>query len=512
MAISSTPGCGAAGGALAAVAETHSGVVFLVGDRAYKLKKPVSLGFLDFRTREARELACHREVELNRRLAPDVYLGVADLVDAAGPAFDHLVVMRRLPEDRRLAGLVASGAEVGEHLRRLATLLARFHAGASRAPEIDAAARGDALTALWQVNAVGMEHLDGALWPAELEARVLALARRYLAGRGTLLEERISAGRVRDGHGDLLADDIFCLDDGPRVLDCVEFDDRLRYVDVLSDVAFLAMDLERLGRADLAASFLDEYRRQSGDTWPVSLEHHYVAYRAQVRAKVAGLRMDAGIQPERSARAARELLGLSAAHLEAGRVRLVVVGGLPGSGKSSLASAVGEALGAAVVRSDEVRKALAGLEPTTPAEAPFGEGLYRPEATAATYAELLERGRTWLSRGRSVVLDASFHDPAWRAGARQLAAETVSDLDELHCSAPQALLERRVARRARRDGEISDANVAVVRKLAASEPPWPGAAEIDSRRSPGATRRMAFERLGIVRTTAPPVPTPASGR
>jgi len=485
------------GGALAAVAETHSGVVFFIGDRAYKLKKPVSLGFLDFRSRGVRELACHREVELNRRLAPDVYLGVADLVDPEGLAFDHLVVMRRLPSDRCLAALVTSGAETGEHLHRLARLLARFHEGSKRSADIDAAARSDALVALWQANASGMDRLAGPLFPSELAERVLALARRYLAGRVALLEERISAGRVRDGHGDLLADDIFCLDDGPRVLDCVEFDDRLRYVDVLSDVAFLAMDLERLGRPDLAANFLDEYRRQSCDTWPASLAHHYIAYRAQVRAKVAGLRVEAGVQPERSARNARQLLGLAGAHLEAGRVRLVVIGGLPGSGKSSLAVAVGEALGAVVVRSDEVRKALAGIDRTTPAPASFGEGLYRPEATAATYAELFERARSYLSRGQSVVLDASFHAPDLRVSARQLAAETVSDLDELHCSAPYGLLERRVARRRRRDGEISDASVAVVRRLAATEPAWPTAVEIDTSRAPTLTRRAAFERLGI---------------
>jgi hypothetical protein len=215
------------------------------------------------------------------------------------------------------------------------------------------------------------------------------LAHRYLDGRSRLFERRIAEGHIRDGHGDLLADDVFCLDDGPRILDCLEFDDRLRYGDVLLDVAFLAMDLECLGAPDLARRFLDWYTEFSGRPFPASLASHYVAYRAHVRAKVACLRHDQGV--EDAADEARCLLDLAHRHLEEAAVRLVLVGGLPGTGKSTLARGLADARGWAVLRSDEVRKELTGLPAAVPASSAWGEGLYRPEMTAATYAELLRR-------------------------------------------------------------------------------------------------------------------------
>ncbi len=479
----------------AAVNETHIGVVFLVGDRAYKAKKPVSFGFLDFTSRETRQAVCQREVELNSRLAPDVYLGVADVIGPGGTTCDHLVVMRRLPAARRLAHLVVTGAPVDEHLRRLASQLARFHARAERSAGIDAAASRDAVLALWKANAAEMAPLAGPLFEPAAVARVMDLARRYLGGREPLFAARVDEGRVCDGHGDLLADDIFCLDDGPRVLDCLEFDDRLRYGDVLSDVAFLAMDLERLGRADLARAFLDHYRRTAAETWPASLAHHYIAYRAQVRALVGGLRSLQG--DPAAAESAVQLLGLSAAHLEAGRVRLVIVGGLPGSGKSTVAGAIAGALDAGVVRSDEVRKALAGIDATTPMPAPLDQDLYRPEMTAATYRVLLGRARSMLSMGQSVVLDATFSDPTWREAARQLASAAGADLDELHCMAPLPVLERRLADRGLRGGDVSDATPAVARELARRQAPWPTSTVIETDRTADAVREAALAHLGV---------------
>src|SRR5207248_5092618 len=169
--------------------------------------------------------------------------------------------------------------------------------------------------------------------------------------------QRIALGAVRDGHGDLQAEDIFCLDDGPRILDCIEFDDRLRHVDVLADVAFLAMDLERLGAPEAAATFLARYREFARESYPPSLAHHYIAARAHVRCKVACLRHRQG--DDGGADAARGLLDLTARHLEAARVRLVLVGGLPGTGKSTVAAALADATGWVVLRSDEVRKDVA---------------------------------------------------------------------------------------------------------------------------------------------------------
>jgi aminoglycoside phosphotransferase family enzyme len=301
-------------GSAAAVAETHSAVVFFVGDRAYKVKKPVDLGFLDFTTREAREEVCHREVALNRRLAPDVYLGVADVTGPDGELCDHLVVMRRIPAERRLSTLVEAGADVDGHLWHLAHLLAAFHSRAERGPAADEAASRDALAHRWRANTEGLLAVGGRFLDGNQVDATDHLARRYLTGRGPLFERRIAEGRACDGHGDLLADDIFCPDDGPRVLDCIEFDAALRQGDVLADVAFLAMDLERLGRPDIAERFLTVYREHADDTWPASLAHHHIAYRAQVRAKVAAIR--AGQGDESSATDAVRLLGMAQRHLQ----------------------------------------------------------------------------------------------------------------------------------------------------------------------------------------------------
>lgn len=465
------------------VTETHSAVVVFVGDRAYKLKKAVDLGFLDFRRREAREAICHREVELNRRLAPDVYLGVADIHDPAGQPCDHLVVMRRMPPERRLSTLVQAGQNVDDELWDLAHLIAAFHASAARSPEADETASRDALAGRWASNTAGLEPYGGQVVDADLAAAVDRLAQRYLRGRRPLFDRRIREGRACDGHGDLLADDIFCLEDGPRVLDCIEFDDRLRFEDGLADVAFLAMDLERLGRPELARRFLAAYRQHANDTWPSTLAHHHVAYRAQVRAKVAAIRTGQG--DETQAEEARRLLGLARSHLGAGAVRLVFVGGLPGTGKSTLAAGVADALDATVLRSDEVRKELAGLRPDEPAPAGFGQGLYRPEVTAETYTELLSRAETGLSLGESVVLDASWTDARWRAEARSMAEATYADMVEVRCTAPPAVAAERTRQRLATGGDPSDATPEIAAKLAATEDPWPTAHTVDTTGEPG---------------------------
>jgi uncharacterized protein len=475
------------------VAETHSGLVFLVGDRAYKLKKAVDLGFLDFTTREQRKRVCEREVELNRRLAPDVYLGVADVLDPFGEVCDHMVVMRRMPSERRLSTIVLDGAPVGGILDQLAQLMAGFHAGAARSQAADQAAGVEALAARWAANTAGLRSFAGRhVDAADVEA-VDVLAARYLAGRGRLFEERVGAGRACDGHGDLLADDIFCLDDGPRVLDCLEFDDALRLDDALADVAFLAMDLERLGRPDLAQRFIAAYRTAARDTWPTSLAHHHIAYRAQVRAKVSAIRADQGVPG--SAEKAQRLLELTRSHLDAARVRLVLVGGLPGTGKSTLAAGLADALAAVVIRSDVVRKELAGLSGDTPAPAAFGEGIYTATWTDATYHELLRRARHALHHGETVVLDASWSDETRRVDARRVATETVSDLVELLCVAPAAVVAARLAERAAAGGDASDADREIANAMSAVAHPWPTSTAIDTAPKPRAVLEAALRHL-----------------
>ena len=369
------------GAAYAAVAETHSAVVFFVGDRAYKLKKPVTLGFLDFTRPRARAAACRREMTLNRRFAPDVYLGVAAVHGPDGRVCDHLVVMRRMPAARRLSALVRAGADVERPVRQVARVLAAWHATAPRSRRIAAQGTPEAHWRRWEAS-IGQVRSYPVSGPAaaavqEVERR----AGQFIAGRAALFEERIRGGYLVDGHGDLLADDIFCLDDGVRILDCLEFDDRLRWVDGLDDAAFLAMDLERLGAPGLAEKFTGWYAEFSADPAPAALVHQYTAYRAFVRAKIAFLRAAQGDLA--GGVAAQQLTEMTLEHLRAGAVTLVLVGGLPGTGKSALAGALAARLGFTVLSSDRIRKELAGVPAEQRCWAPWQAGIYTPAWTCA---------------------------------------------------------------------------------------------------------------------------------
>jgi predicted kinase len=376
--------------------------------------------------------------------------------------------------------LVNAGEPVEAELWRLAHLLATFHARATRSAAADEAAGVVATRARWRANTEALVRLRSVRTLGPGVEVIQGLADRYLDGRGPLLQHRIAIGAAVDGHGDLLADDIFCLDDGPRVLDCIEFDDHLRMGDRLADVAFLAMDLERLGRPDLAEHFLRAYREHSAAHWPSSLAHHQVAYRAQVRAKVTAIRAEQG--DEDAAFEASRLLQLANAHLEAGRVRLVLVGGLPGTGKSTVAAAISETLDATVLRSDEVRKEQAGIPLDQPAPAAFRSGLYTDAATDATYEALLERARVALGMGESVVVDASWGSSQWRARARVVAEAAHADLDELRCAAPAAVTGPRLAARAAEGQDPSDATADIAAAMEAVASAWPEAALLDTAR------------------------------
>jgi len=457
------------------MAETHSAVVFFAGDRAYKLKKPVRTGFLDFSTPQARAGACQRETELNRRFARDVYLGVAEVRGPGGGPCDHLVVMRRMPAARRLSALIRAGEPAGAAVRQVARMLAVQHASAPRGPAISEQGTRDALGRRWADNIEQIHALvDGYAQAAQAD-EVQRLARRFLAGRAALFDRRIRDGRIVDGHGDLLADDIFCLDDGPRILDCLDFDDRLRWLDGLDDAAFLAMDLERLGAGGLARRFLAWYAEYAGDPAPVPLLYHYLAYRAFVRAKVDQLRSRQG-DPQAGALAS-QLTTMTLRYLRAGAATLVLIGGLPGTGKSTLAGILAGRLGCTVLSSDRIRKELAGLPPLQHAAAPYGAGIYTPFFTERTYQELLHRAAQLLAVGELVIADASWMSAAHRAAAAALAGQASADLIQIQCTAPPALAARRVSTRA---GSTSDAGAAVAADMAAAWAPWPEALNLAS--------------------------------
>ena len=462
------------------VVETHISVLVFVGDRVYKLRKPVRFDFLDFTDRVVREADCQREVELNRRLAPDVYLGVADIV-MDGRAIDHMVVMRALPAERRLATLVREGLDVDVWLTRVATTLAEFHAGARRSEAISEAGTGHALQAAWDANFDETRRFVGTILDAMVDEEIRHTVSRWLVSHQALLEDRCASGQVCDGHGDLQAEDIFCLDDGIRILDCIEFSDDLRYGDVCADVAFLAMDLERLGRPDAAERFVLHYEAQAGERLPRPLLHHYIAQRAYVRTKVTCLQVEQGREDAR--RDARELHALALRHIRRSRQVLVLVGGLPGTGKSTLAAGLAAETGWDLLRSDELRWE---LQPSVGAGTPTADtGRYEPAAVGAVYDELIVRARRHLDEGEAVILDASWIDAGRRAVAVRAAAETGSAIVELRCTCEEPVATARINERSKGQDDVSEATPHVRSVMAARMDPWPSSVTIDtSRRSP----------------------------
>lgn len=451
----------------AAVAETHSAVVVFLGDRAYKVKKPVDLGFLDFTTPGAREEACRNEVELNRRLAPDVYLGVAEIGDVDGGVCDHMVVMRRLPADRKLRACLDRGEDVTDAVRSVARAIAVLHARSDSHPTLTHVAERDAVRRNWTDGFDQMAPYVGDLIDSGTQDRIAHLALRFLSGREQLFERRIRRGHVRDGHGDLQTEDIFVLDDGPRILDCLDFDAELRWGDVLLDVGFLAMDLERLGHPTIARQFLSDYREFSAENWSEALCHHYIAYRAHVRAKVATLR---AAQTGERCGDIEGLQRLCLDHLEQARIRLVIIGGLPGTGKSTVAAAVGNLGGAVVLRTDEIRRQLAGS----------AADRYSPAAVDAVYRETMARAERLLRRGEHVVIDATWSLSAHRRDARLLADRCSADIVEIECRAPAGLSEQRIRSRRAIGDDPSEATPAVAAAMAATFAGWPEATVVST--------------------------------
>jgi uncharacterized protein len=433
--------------------ETHISRVLLSGDRAYKLKKPLRLPFLDYGTLERRHEMCREEVRLNRRLAPDIYLGVRAVMSAdeleLGPedapgAVDYAVEMRRYDEDSTLASRLAAGTAGEREVRAIGRRIAAFHAGAAQPPHPERTVA--ALEATLRENFATLRGLDADRALIDDAER---LAHVVLDGRRDELLRRARAGLVRDGHGDLRAEHVV-LERGIEIVDCVEFDPGLREIDVGFDLAFLAMDLMRRDER-LARALVSAYREAGGDPGDDALIDFFAAQRALIRAKVALVRAAqvAGADASRRRADAGGLLAL--AGRLGWRVRIVrgaIVCGVAASGKSTLAATVAERTGAVVLSSDIVRKELLGIEPV--ARAP--DSAYDAETNRRTYAELGRRARELLDAGEPVLVDATFRHRADRE-----AFGAADDLVWVECRAPVGVLARRAAARAHETRRVSDA-------------------------------------------------------
>lgn len=446
--------------------QTHISWVFLAGDLVYKVKKPVNFGFLDFSTLARRARACAEEVRLNGRLSSGLYLGVADIcrkgesfaLSSPGRVIDKAVVMRRLPADKLLSRMLARGRVTEAQIRKVARRIAAFHREA--APALKRLQHISVLQETLRENFQQSLPYLGVTVRGQDYLVVWDYNQDFLARRRKLLEKRISDGRLRDGHGDLHAEHI-CLDRGIQIYDCIEFNPRIRQGDTAADIAFLYMDLLHYGHPLLARELMEEYLKRSGD-WEVRLLVPFFAcYRAVVREKVESFRLsDPAIGRREKNAAARRAFGyFSLARRLAekdSRPRLIIIGGLPGTGKSTVARTFAELIGADHINSDVVRKRLAGASPDTSFSAPVGKGIYTPEMTDLTYREMIIQIGHALSGGRSVVLDATFSDERWRRQARGMARRSGAVVIIVECRCPVSVVRMRLNARRERQG-VSDA-------------------------------------------------------
>lgn len=465
-----------ASGAIA-VLQTHISAVFLAGDFAYKVKKPVKLPFLDFTSLQARRHFCGEELRLNRRTAPQLYLDVvaitgtpdAPRVGGTGLPIEYAVRMRRFRQEDLLDRALAEGRITPEAIDELALALARFHASLEPAAAGSGFGSRNTIAAQTRANFSEMQAIGPGADADAPFRRLRAWSEGELERLAAAFERRQASGCVRECHGDLHLGNIAFMEGRPTPFDCIEFDPELRWNDVMSEVAFLAMDLLHRERRDLAFRFLDAYLGATGDYDGLGVLRHYLVYRALVRSKVALIRcaQRAG-EPEADCPA---YLRLALAIALDARPALVLMHGLSGSGKSVLASQLLGPLGAIRLRSDLERKRLAGMAPAERSGSPVLGGLYTAGMSGHTYARLRAIAEEHLLDGWPILVDATFLKRAERSAFGKLAERLGVPFAIVSCTAQESTLCERIQKRSAHGADPSEATLEVlVHQMRAQEP------------------------------------------
>ena len=451
--------------------ETHISWVILTGLYAYKIKKPVNLGFLDFSTLPKRRHFCEEELRLNRRLAPDIYLEVVPIrgsTDApsfgeTGDVIDYAVKMRQFPQSAQLDRLLHNGLLRSEYLDAIAEVVARFHLAIDKAA---ADSHYGEPEQVWRPVAENFSQIrERETRPSPL-AQLDTLYNWSVAGFDRLkpvFSQRKRDGFVRECHGDLHLRNIAWFEGKPIIFDCIEFNPELRWIDVISDLTFLFMDLIDRDQPAQAYRLLDRYLTRTGDYAGLAVLPFYFIYRALVRAKVNSIRLSQTDVPagERIADE-KEFAGylqLAKSFITRPKPKLMITWGLSASGKTSVSSGLLEVIGAIRIRSDVERKRLAGLEYTTRASADVAKGIYTPEMSQRTYAHLLNQAGAILDAGFSVIVDAAFLNVQQREPFAQLAMQRQLTFVILQCVASASSLRQRICQR---EHDASDADLAIL--------------------------------------------------
>ncbi len=473
----------------ASVIQTHASAVLLTPELVYKLKKPKNFGFFDYSTPALRRHFCEQEVRLNLRLAPQVYLGVAPVLACPGGRFcfgptfhpgdvllpggevvDFAVVMVRLPDEATLEFRLRAGTAPPSLLAEIARYVATFHRTTQTNEYIASFGSLNVIRDNWEENFEQMKPYSGRTLEAATYQRIVAYVHSFLEERSPLFASRVCDGRIRDCHGDLRLQHVYILDEKHElfrqlphlaILDCIEFNERFRYSDAASEVAFLTMELDAAVRPDRSRVFIDRYVAETGGDALREVLPFYACYRACVRGKVLSFQLDEPEVPEIQREAAQQQaapLFELAAHYAYGPTRpiVILIGGLMGTGKSTVALALQQFLGWKLFSSDSVRKRLAAVDPTEPRADAFGQGLYHSERTRRTYDGLRAEMSTALSNGHSVILDASFVHRSNRLAIAGEATAHGADVLFVECLCPREVALERLIQRWKRRLEKSE--------------------------------------------------------
>jgi len=439
--------------------QTQMSCVFLTDEYAYKIKKPVNLGYVDYTSLEKRRYFCQREIELNRRLCPGAYLGVVPITfdgskfdfNGSGETVEYAVKMRRLPDDKLLDHLLRANAVTPEMMDTVARKLADFHKTAETSERIAAFGSVATVTQNTEENFSQTRKYFGRSISEKRFNKIRDYTRDFIRNNSETFERRAKEGRTRDLHGDLHAQHIcFCHD--LCIFDCIEFNERFRYCDVASEVAFLAMDLDHYGRADLGRRFVKEYIARSDDAGIPVLLNFYKCYRAYVRGKVASFKLNDPLVSDgdkaESQAIAQGYFDLAAAYTGS-RPLLILMVGLVGSGKTTLANALAQRLGAVHISSDVTRKRLAGIPENEHHYDEPASGIYSPEFNRKTYDAIFTQGIEVLKDGVPVILDAAFLRQSEREQARRMSRELGVDYLVVECRLTPELTQKRLLQRCR---------------------------------------------------------------
>ena len=457
--------------------QTHISYLFLTPYHVYKVKKPVDFGFLNFKSLHQRKYFCYEEVTLNRRLSPEVYLDVLEIKEEGGKitlggrgrTIEYAVKMKRLPEDRMMDKLIDSGEIEDKMIVNAAKRIAYFHHSTVSNDTISAFGRPNVIKKNAEENFSQTKNYVGRTISGDSYKDIKEFTGNFLENKRSLFIKRVAEGKIKDCHGDLHSEHI-CLTNDVVIFDCIEFNERFRYSDIISDLAFLAMDLDFHHRPDLSKLLSKEYHKVLKDDDFPELLNFYKIYRAYVRGKVEGFELDepevSSEEKERAYKRVKRFFNLAHGYISGEPKPIIaVVLGIVGSGKSTVAQTLASRIGAKLISSDIIRKEIAGIPATEHRLDKFGKGIYSKGFTIKTYKEILHRAGKHLSNGESVILDATFSKREQRKAVLELAEKVKAKPFFIECGCSENVIRERLLEREKAKKTPSDARLEIFPSL-----------------------------------------------